>query len=195
MWSLRGLMPLNLDLTSGNDAIKYRMVGLLSPHSWLCPLQCQCNGRNRKNLDSERTKRLRPRPKTDNNSRGPYKRAELWQRWWPIIRPRLGIVKKIANSWKKSRQSAPTMHLLLLVQTYSLCGQCYAYLCSRKIGLVSIVTNLLFGITRHYHNASRRFITSRERKKQQVLWVGPGFWPLYGFHWRFNGLWLWNTTP
>ena len=30
-------MPLNLDLTSGNDAIKYRMVGLLSPRSWLPP--------------------------------------------------------------------------------------------------------------------------------------------------------------
>ena len=29
-------MPLNLDLTSGNDAIKYRMVGL-PVHSWLPP--------------------------------------------------------------------------------------------------------------------------------------------------------------
>ena len=42
----------------------------------------------------------------------------------------------------------------------------------------------------HYHNATRHFITSRDRKKQQVLWVGPGFWPLYGFPRRFNGLWL-----
>ena len=175
-------MFLNLNLTPENDPIKwvYRIVGPLASASVMAKIAKTWILSGQKGCDQD------PRQIT---TAAAHKRAQLWQRWWPIIRPHLGVVKKIANS----RRILYKVHKCIWWSRYKVYVADVTYYKEDRISFHGYESLVQQGS--HYHNATRRFITSRERKKQQVLWVGPGFWPLYGFPRRFNGLWLWNTTP